>query len=84
MVSYIKIDNYVFVYVQLIFVFYQFIKKLLIHSFYLVLHFLYLRLFTLDYFVKSFVLLGFHFFTFFVYLLMFQKTAKICSKSCNK
>ena len=79
-----KIDSYVFVYVQLIFIFYQFIKKLLVHSFYLVLHFLYLRLFSLDYFVKSSVLLGFPFFTFYFYLLMSQKTAKICSKSCNK
>ena len=49
MLPYIKIDSYLFVYVQFTYSFYQ---EFVVHLFYLVLYLLYLRFLTLDYFVK--------------------------------
>ena len=71
----IKIDTYLFVYMQFSFSFYQGIaRSFMLFSFV----FSILRLVTLDYFVKWFILLGFN-----VYLCMFHQPAKICSKSSN-
>ena len=71
----IKIDTYLFVYMQFSFSFYQGIaRSFMLFSFV----FSILRLVTLDYFVKWFILLGFN-----VYLCMFHQPAKICSKSYN-
>ena len=79
MFPYIKIDTYLFVYMQFIF---SFLSR---HCYYiyvfLVLYFLFLRLLTLDYFVNELVLLGFSFCSCYVYFCMFHQTAKICSKS---
>ena len=65
MFPYIKIDPYLFVYIQFIFSF---------------LHFLFLQLLTLDYFVKYLVLLGFLSLVF-TFICVFHETAKICCKS---
>ena len=60
-----------------------FVKKLLVNVFYLALYFLYLWLFSLDYFVKWFILLDFSLFSFEKNLYMFHQRAKICSKYYN-
>ena len=79
MLPYIKIDTYPVAFVQFVHSFRQELGS----SFILVLHFLYLRLVSLDYFIKYCILLGFSFFSFYIYLYMFHQPAKVFCKSFN-